>query len=325
MTQTTSIIVEWENVLLAEDERCIEMLERLRGQIIESTMPIEVLIVFNPEQVAGAIIEDAISKYLNPSAHADGRRINCRILPGPGLHYYDLKNFGVQQSQGDIVVFIDSDVIPEEKWLQNLLAPFQQFEGIQVVAGQTHIDANNLMAKAFSLGWFFPLREPTGKVTRNARGFFANNVAFRRDTFARYPFPQMPPGITRGACVTLAESLTEAGIEILRTSSACCSHPPPNGWQHFFDRSLADGRDQASRQLVSGHSKPRVAFALFRRQISRIRKSAKKIVRHRATVGLSWVETPLAVVLMTIFHVIGIFGAWIYLAFPVFAERQWRI
>lgn len=325
MTQTTSIIVEWENVLLAEDERCVEMLKRLRGQILESAMPTEVLIVFNPEQVAGTIIEDAVSTYLNPALQADGGRINCRILPGPGLHYFDLKNFGAQQSQGDIVVFIDSDVIPEEKWLQNLLAPFQQFEGIQVVGGQTHIDTDTLMAKAFSLGWFFPLREPPGKVTRNAHGFFANNVAFRRDTFARYPFPPMPPGITRGACVTLAESLKEAGIDILKTSSACCSHPPPNGWHHFFIRGLAEGRDRASRQLASGDSKPRIAFAFFRNQISRVRKSTKKIVRHRATVDLSGAEAPLAVVLMTMFHISQIFGAWIYLAFPDFAKRQWRI
>ncbi|WP_292065209.1 glycosyltransferase family 2 protein [Mesorhizobium sp.] len=48
----------------------------------------------------------------------------------PDGRYYQLKNNGVRLSEGDVVVFMDSDTVPERNWLSNLLAPFEVPEAI---------------------------------------------------------------------------------------------------------------------------------------------------------------------------------------------------
>ena len=47
---------------------------------------------------------------------------------------------------------------------------------------------------------------------REARVFFANNVAFRRETFRRFPFPADLEGVARGACRRLWSQLNQSGI-----------------------------------------------------------------------------------------------------------------
>ncbi len=51
-----SIVVEWENVLLSEDERCFHMLRKLSKQLGEINRRAEVLVLFNPNQIDRASI-----------------------------------------------------------------------------------------------------------------------------------------------------------------------------------------------------------------------------------------------------------------------------
>jgi len=52
-----TLILEWENVLLAEDDRCFEMLRQLRKQLGEIGRSAEVIVLHNPEQVESSVIE----------------------------------------------------------------------------------------------------------------------------------------------------------------------------------------------------------------------------------------------------------------------------
>lgn len=57
-----------------------------------------------------------------------------------------------------MIVFLDSDVIPEEGWLAGLLRAFRN-PAVQVVCGGTYISLEGLYSKTVALFWFFPLRE----------------------------------------------------------------------------------------------------------------------------------------------------------------------
>jgi cellulose synthase/poly-beta-1,6-N-acetylglucosamine synthase-like glycosyltransferase len=136
-----SIVIEWENVLLAEMERCRRMLRELRRQILElnshASLATEfgIIVVFNHEIVQPPVVTNELLQLFQ----SGDPHIGWRLAPATGLNYYDLKNFGAQQSDGDIILFLDSDVIPEAGWLKTLLGSLEN-PAVEVVAGNTVCD-----------------------------------------------------------------------------------------------------------------------------------------------------------------------------------------
>jgi hypothetical protein len=283
-----SIVVEWENARLAEAERPLAMLAELARQLDElavpSPRPVEIVLLHNPEAVDGAAIE-AMIDHARPR---DRWAASFRLLASADRTYYEQKNFGVASTSGDIVLLLDSDVVPEPGWLQKLLAAFDD-PAVAVVCGSTYIELASLYDRAVALFWLFPLR-PEGERMEEAKSFYANNVAFRRAVIAANPFPDLPT--FRGQCRMLSERLRTQGIRILRHTGARVSHPPPNGWRHFVNRALCEGHDEAVRDRERGRSLVGRGMRDFWR---RMRYATGRVVTDRRAVGLS----PL-----------GAFGAW---------------
>lgn len=324
MPDDISVIIEWENVLLAEQDRCFRMLERLRKQALDSTRSIEVMVVFNPEQVNRSIIEEAVGRYLTTPAD-DGRSLSCRIEAGPGMHYYQLKNHGSRLTQGAVIAFLDSDVIPEEGWLKALTEPFWSNPEIQVLAGHTYLDPEDLMSRAFALGWFFPLRSSEAALKAGSRYFFANNLAFRRSVLEAHPFPDMGEGMTRGACVMLKTDLSQHRIAIWGSSAAQTCHPAPNGLAHFVARGLAQGRDWAMDCVADGIPPWRTGLRALRKFVSKPWRIFTRALRYGRGVGLPIWQVPLAVSIMVMFYLEGLLGTWAYVLMPEHSRRWWRI
>ena len=212
----------------------------------------------------------------------------------PGLGYCELKNEGAKRASGDIVVFLDSDVIPEPDWLDQLVRSFLD-PGVQVVGGTSYIEPVSLYTRAFALTWFFPLRTPDGPL-QTTPYFVANNVAGRREFLARYPFPDDPR--FRGQGSTLADTLAAEGIPIYENPNARVSHPPPNGVSHFVHRALCEGHDLIIKERLRGRSAPvslgrnvRLSYWALRKMAAEIRES---IWSQRERVGLSAAAAPFA-------------------------------
>ena len=109
-----SIVVEWENVLLAGSKRAKAMLQSLIRQSNENSNILEIIISSNYP------CED-----LNIRPSSLNPQIKWRLENFEGRHYYELKNLGADLAIGEIIVFIDSDVIPAEDWLSQLLETFK--------------------------------------------------------------------------------------------------------------------------------------------------------------------------------------------------------
>jgi hypothetical protein len=324
---TVSVVIEWENVLLAEIGRCRRMLRELRRQILELNSPVstavefEIIVVFNPEAVQSAVITNELAEIFQ----AGDPNIVWRPTPAAGLNYYDLKNYGARQTGGDIILFLDSDVIPEAGWLKNLLGAFDN-PAVDMVGGNTFLDLSEFLGRAMALIWYFPLRA-TESVLKENPSFFANNVAFRKSTVARFPFPKMPGGATRGSCLQLARNLRREGVKIYRHSGAQVSHPPPNGWHHLFIRGVAAGRDELlMRRLVRGQS----WFGLegchaLGRCFSNTFRGCRSILKRRKKANLSPGEIPLALGVVLIYSHCRLFGAWGTQIAPKFMGNHFRI
>jgi glycosyltransferase involved in cell wall biosynthesis len=282
------VIIEWENALNAEGARASRMLAVLASQLEEletSIGPAELLLVFDEQEFSQDTLSDTVQKSLG----ASGERVDWRLLPAETEGYYPSKNQGARAATGELLLFLDSDVIPEGDWLRQMLTPFEDPE-IQLLAGCAYIEPTGLVGKAFALTWFFPLRSKDGPL-RSLNSFFANNLVLRRMLYRRYPFPELT-GTSRGGCIVLAETLRDHGITAWSNPRARVSHPPPNGWQHIRNRALAQGRDRLRREQISGSALQRSWVGSCYRLLLHWARSWRNIILEGHEVGLRWWQAP---------------------------------
>lgn len=311
-----SIILEWENVLLSEEDRCFLMLRQLKDQLMSLQRSAELIVLFNPKQVDREQIAGALHENLGTLAPG-----MVRLEEAEDTHYFQLKNEGAKRARGEILVFVDSDVLIEEGWLHEISEPLFEHSEILVVGGNTWLTHDSLYEKSFALGWFFPFRDTEGVLKVGRQHFFANNVAFRRDLLLQYPFPEMPPGVTRGACNKLARILSRAGIPIWNNGAARASHPPPVGLNTYTIRGLAIGRDLVLRE---GRS-PLTFFRCIWWWLKRTVRATGRILIKARMVGLPLWQTPAAVAIMVLFYSLAFVGGVVALVAPGYAAKHWQI
>lgn len=156
----------------------------------------------------------------------------------PESGYYEAKNTGFEATTSDVVAFADTDCLPDRRWLERLLAPFAD-PSTQVVAGRTTYRDDVLGAAASAIDFMY-FTGPLGDHT--TRNFYANNVAFRRDVFARFRY-QPAPGIYRGHCQRLGLALAEARIPIRFVPEARTEHRFPDSRRELLKLRLLRGAD----------------------------------------------------------------------------------
>jgi hypothetical protein len=316
-----TIIIEWENIQLAEAARCFTMLDVLAQQISEfhswttdGANNFEVLLLYNSEQCDG----EEIRRSVEPRFEAIRSFCTLTLCAAAGTTYYEQKNTGALHATAEIIVYLDSDVIPEPGWLSALLTPLNDPE-VQVVAGNSYLAASDVYSKAFALFWFFPQRA-TKAVFEKRNTFFANNVAFRRDVIQRFLFIAVP-GATRGACRYLAHRLRQAGIPIHYNSTAQVNHPAPHGLRHFLIRALAQGRDRVFVNRILGRS---VLRSLLKDILQPFR-SAWRVLKNYRGVGLSLSELPMAITVAFVFNSLVIAGELLTRIAPKYTKELWQI
>jgi hypothetical protein len=283
-----SIVIEWENVLLAEAHWALEMLGELDRQVAAAGVAVEVLVLFDEQVVDRAGVEAAVAA----SGISPGLALEFAAVDG--LHYYDLKNAGAAKARGDVLLFLDSDVVPEPRWLAAVLAAPDD-PSVEVVGSSPYIESDTLYGKTFALSWFFPLHTDAGP-PEPSRQFYANSVAIRRHTFLANRF-DTSDGRARGACTTLSRTLSDQGITVWRLPEAKVRDLAPNGVAHYLIRALMEGHDWAVVIAGEGWSWPhRWARGLGLATRATLR-GTYRIVRHRRHVGLRWWQVPAALVI----------------------------
>jgi glycosyltransferase involved in cell wall biosynthesis len=231
-----SVIVEWENVRLAGSSRAVEMLRRLAMQMRnmrDNGMKGEVALVCDADDPGDESLSPVIHETFGAAADS------VRVIVAREKRYYEKKNAGAAAANGGVLVFLDSDVLPEDNWLQRLLSSFSQTDA-SVVAGATYLEPTTLYTRAVAAFWFFPPRSSDEGLVQ-AETIFGNNIAFRRRVFLEHPYPVSSQ--FRGQQGLLVRSLRAKGFQIFLQRGARCAHPAPNGLGHFFRRAVCEGYD----------------------------------------------------------------------------------
>ena len=236
-----SIVIEWENIINSQEWLAVKMLRQLSKQIVEispnlSSKP-EVIIVYNSENFEHCQLEQFVNEKLEPC----DSMIDLKIIPTTKSDIYELKNYGAQQCHQDIIILLDSDVVPEEGWLVAMLEPFQN-PGISVLTGLDSYP-KSLYEKAFAVASGVMSVSKYGDQIYEREHFACHNVVFRREILEANPFPPLPQ--FRRSCVVLGDRLRLQGYKILCQPKSRYSHPAPNGLRHFVIRALCQGHDIA--------------------------------------------------------------------------------
>lgn len=311
-----SIVVEWENVVLAGDERGTGALQRLSREVsaYRGARRVEVFVVYSPDEVDPGPLESLVLASF-PQGIA-------RLLAANTGDYYALKNAGAEAATGDIVVFSDSDTHVEPGWLGHLVEPFSN-PSIAAVAGSSYIEPSALLGKAFGAFWFFPARAVQTRL-EPAKGIFANNFAVRREIFCRLPFRPIP-GTSRGACVRWRERMSEANLTVVHNPLARTAHPPPNGGAHFFVRALTHGRDAILLARDQGRTLESGAFGTLLRLTLNLARTTLNTLTRRVDLGLRVWEMVPVLLIGYVYYGTYFVGELLTFLLPEWMSRRFRI
>jgi len=326
-----SIVLEWANTRLHGVPRAHVVLEALARQwqeIAEGDLPATLapvargllrgldrradLVIVSGER-PGAALDEGLQRRL--SEHFD-----VRVELAEGLEYYPLKNFGAGLTRGDLLLFVDSDVLPEEGWLAHLLGSFAD-PGVGVVCGQTYVAPTDVFARAFALGWTYELRDDSGRLV-HPRKFYANNIVFRRDVFERTGFRPLGRR-SRGAVSLLRADLDALGIPVWENRMARVDHPPPTSFRHMVVRALAHGRDHYMKD-----SEVRTLQGLERSvgiAWRRLRRGFSRTFAHWRTVGLRRRDVPAALLIISAYYGFFALGGVLTHVHPAAMGRHFRV
>lgn len=254
-----TILIEWENAQDVEDLWVRKALTALQDELLREAGRFEerprVMYLYDDRVVDPGHIRSEIAI----AAPKLEEVCDLEFTATPGLSYYKLKNYGVQQTKTDLVVMVDSDASPEPGWLEAILKPFDDPE-VQAVGGFTMLGYNSFLSKVMALAWIFNIRSEREKTLKRKK-IHANNCAFRTEFFKNNPWPDLPA--FKKQCGFWIRDIEKRGIKWVRTADAMTIHAPWPGVPFLFWRAWTAGldRDYQGAQTISQSHLRRLGFA----------------------------------------------------------------
>ena len=314
-TPTVSLIVDTDNLRSTGVGLAAPFFEALIREI-SLDLDVEILLMHDEREVPRRML----TQLVDVSGIAEAPRTEIAFHDVPGLRYYEAKNAGARLARGEILVFIDTDVMLESPWLAPMLEPFTD-PSIEIVTGSTYVGPwTDLYTKTFALFWNFDLPRPDGP-PHEVPYIEANNFAVRRATFEQQQFPSDER--YRGQCATYSRALKARGIRIWRVPQARTVHPPPRGFT--TQRAVWRGHDLYLAARNSGDSwRTGMAGSLWLVG-SYLKQSTARVLAGRRRVGLSRAEVPMALAIVG-FHHAAVWAGYVVTRFaPDVLKRRWPL
>ena len=215
------------SVILCTYNRC-RTLEKALSSVAASTLPEsiewEVLVVDNNSRDQTAdVVGDFCTRYPD--------RFRYLFEPHQGKSY--ALNTGIREAQGDILAFMDDDVIVEQTWLQNLTASLHDTRwagaGGRVLPQRTFTFPRWLSFEGRLGSAPFALFDLGPEANELAEPPFGTNMAFRKAMFEKYggfriDLGPQPGSEIRSEDTAFGQGLIDAGERLRYEPSAVVYH-----------------------------------------------------------------------------------------------------
>jgi GT2 family glycosyltransferase len=195
---------------------------------------------------------------------------------GRSLEYTEAKALGGRIATGDILVFVDADVVYEKNWLRSLLSVFERYADAMIVGGDTRVYMDSGYALSLNLTWMLPMLAEIRKPER-ADNFSLNNFAILRELMLQVPFPANYP-LYRGKVTVWKDRLAKKGCIIYRAPQTRGDHAPPGSLLDWWYRMLIFGRDTVARADFHFHGE---ADPIEKRSLPKRFRALSKLWRKR--------------------------------------------
>ncbi len=299
-----SVIMELENAgwagrrrALAALRACSRQLEQCADRLVESA---SFVVAYDPEdwereQVDRILEEGGIAEAVD----------RIRRVVRPDADYFGLKNEAAAAADGDVLVLLDSDVIPEEGWLRALLEALDDPE-VEVVGSHCYIDGEDLVSRTYGLFHVFPLR--TERFTGSDHPSIPiNSLAIRSEVIEEHPLPDLP--LYRNSAHLWKKRLRRAGVRIHYRSEARVAHPAPPGLQAMLRWSTADGHDlYTSRRHAENRPWPLALLLALAGDVRRIRLWTVRLFRRDREAELGFARGAAAAAICLATHAARVAG-----------------
>lgn len=237
LPQLVSVVLELENAGLAGWSRALDATRAVGQELARARDELgcrfELLVCYDPRTGD----EDGLEEFLARSGLSD-RMERVTYVPVPDGHYTELKNAGGRRAGGQVLLFIDSDVIPEHGALVEALREFGS-PGVDVVSPPVYIEATDTITAAYALFGPFPVRGAPRTDQENP-ALWLNSPLMRRSTFERYPFLERPT--FKWHC-EMSMQMDMDRVEVRRLTDRHMRHPAPPDLPALLARGQAKGSD----------------------------------------------------------------------------------
>ena len=292
--RSISVLIEWENAIVADQTRAIRMLEHIRQDIEEVGQEyfalVEIVSGLDPTGINPQLVESMLRQAFGTVSW-----VTIRNVALPGRTYYEMKNECALEARGEIVVLLDSDVIPSPGWLKKMVDSFED-PAVQICASSVHLAVGSLQEKTLALIWIFEIASRAVGLKKTG-SIWVNSTAYRREVFLKFPLPGSD-GTARASCAAHVRELRAAGIPMHRRMDAHVEHPAPVGASEFVERALARGRDK-----VLGSPKP-----FWKNVVYDVKRGLGCIVKRRDEVGVRLIEVPAVLLIASAWWLLMIVG-----------------
>lgn len=164
---------------------------------------------------------------------------NLRVLNQENKGPAAARNFGAMEAKGDIVVFTDADCVPEPRWLEEMIKPFDDKDVIGVQGRYKNLTPENIVSE-------FVQREIDERYERMSKleriDFIGSySAAYRRSVFLEANGFDEAFLQASGEDPELSYRLASKGKKMVFNPNAVVAHPHPNSLKHYLKQKQGRG------------------------------------------------------------------------------------